>query len=61
MTDESNRNPKPAGPRNPNTGGVNDTATGRGPQRPDNEPQVPTRDAPASAPARPDPAAGATD
>jgi hypothetical protein len=38
MTDESNREHKPV--RNPNTGGINRTATGQGPQRPDNEPQV---------------------
>ena len=43
MTDLSNR--VPPAPQ-PNTGGSHDTATGRGPQRPDNEPQV----APAAAP-----------
>lgn len=45
MTDLSNR--VPPAPK-PNTGGRNDTATGRGPQRPDDEPQVAPETAPQS-------------
>lgn len=43
MSDQSNR--VPPAPK-PNTGGTHDTATGKGPQRPDNEPQVAPADAP---------------
>ena len=51
MSDQSNR--VPPAPK-PNTGGTHDTATGKGPQRPDNEPQV----APAEAPPANDEAPG---
>ena len=43
MSDRSNRVPPVP---QPNTGGSHDSATGRGPQRPDNEPQVVSDPAP---------------
>lgn len=43
MSDRSNRVPPVP---QPFTGGTNDTATSKGPQRPDNEPQVAPEDMP---------------